>query len=258
VLEEWIAVQRSWLYLQPIFDSPDINKQLPMEGKRFATVDKNWRQTLQAAKAKPSVIHFCNNEKLFDRFHESNKFLEQVQKGLSDFLETKRSSFARIYFLSNEELLSILSESKDVKLVQPHLKKCFEGIVKVEFQDDLTITAMISAEGESVAMENPVNPNGKNVEHWMTEVEDMMRISIRAVMFKAIQDYTQVTMQCVWGLLYIRFDTFDGICCVFSTGLISSSSIDFTSEMDSKVAWYVCLERFSIPLDTRNGRRHDC
>ncbi|RHY33391.1 hypothetical protein DYB32_001670 [Aphanomyces invadans] len=193
VLEEWMAVQRSWLYLQPIFDSPDINKQLPMEGKRFATVDKNWRQTLQAAKAKPSVLTFCNNEKLLDRFQESNKFLEQVQKGLSDFLETKRSSFSRFYFLSNEELLSILSESKDVKLVQPHLKKCFEGIVKVEFQDDLTITAMISAEGETVAMATPVNPNGKNVEHWMTEVEDMMRVSIRAVMFKAIQDYTQVS-----------------------------------------------------------------
>ncbi|KAF0747202.1 hypothetical protein AaE_007819, partial [Aphanomyces astaci] len=193
VLEEWMAVQRAWLYLQPIFDSPDINKQLPMEGKRFATVDKNWRQTLQAAKAKPSVINFCNNDKLLDRFQESNKFLEQVQKGLSDFLETKRSSFSRFYFLSNEELLSILSESKDVKLVQPHLKKCFEGVVKVEFQEDLTITAMISAEGETVAMATPVNPNGKNVEHWMTEVEDMMRVSVRAVMFKAIQDYTQVS-----------------------------------------------------------------
>lgn len=44
VLEEWIKVQRSWLYLQPIFDSSDIQRQLPTEYKRFSTVDKNWRQ----------------------------------------------------------------------------------------------------------------------------------------------------------------------------------------------------------------------
>ncbi|RLN92734.1 hypothetical protein BBJ28_00018197, partial [Nothophytophthora sp. Chile5] len=223
VLDEWIQVQRSWLYLQPIFDSPDINKQLPTEGKRFATVDKNWRQTLAAAKQKPLAINFCNNDKLLDRFQESNRFLEQVQKGLSDFLETKRSAFSRFYFLSNEELLSILSESKDVKLVQPHLKKCFEGIVSVEFQEDLTITAMISAEGEKVAMTKPVNPVGKNVEHWMTEVEDMMRVSIRDVMYQAIQDYSKVS-RTKW------IQKWPGMC------VLNGSQFHWTREMEEEMA----------------------
>ena len=58
VLEEWIKVQRSWLYLQPIFDSSDIQRQLPTEYKRFSTVDKNWRQVgcvLRAVHA--SLLH---------------------------------------------------------------------------------------------------------------------------------------------------------------------------------------------------------
>lgn len=49
LIDEWLAVQRNWLYLQPIFDSEDINKQLPAEGKRFSSVDKHWRATMMSA-----------------------------------------------------------------------------------------------------------------------------------------------------------------------------------------------------------------
>ena len=59
-------------------------------------VDKNWRSTLAAARggggANPQpvrAISFCANEKLLEKFQESNKFLDLVQKGLSDYLETK-------------------------------------------------------------------------------------------------------------------------------------------------------------------------
>lgn len=191
VLEVWVTVQRNWLYLQPIFESPDINRQLPTEGKKFSTVDKSWRQTITSTKTKSKVIEFCDNPKLLERFKESEILLDQVQKGLSDYLETKRSVFARFYFLSNDELLSILSESKDVKLVQPHLKKCFEGIDKVNFLGDLQIDRMISPEGEEIMLSSKVNPVEKNVEHWMLELEEMMRVSVRQVMGDAIHDYTK-------------------------------------------------------------------
>jgi dynein heavy chain, axonemal len=45
IVESWLTVQRAWMYLEPIFASPDIMQQLPVEGKRFATVDRTWRKT---------------------------------------------------------------------------------------------------------------------------------------------------------------------------------------------------------------------
>jgi dynein heavy chain len=93
------------MYLQPIFDSADIAKQLVQEYKKFKTIDMTWRNTMEQASKGILVIDMCSQSDLLDRLQDANKSLESIQKELRSYLEKKREKFARFYFLSDTDLL---------------------------------------------------------------------------------------------------------------------------------------------------------
>jgi dynein heavy chain len=121
-----------------------------------------------------------------------NSDLDRVQKGLKEYLEAKRTVFARFYFLSNDDLLEILSQTKDVEKVQSHLRKVFENMTELQFQPDKTITGMFSGEKEFIPFVGTLDPKDKKVEDWMGEVENMMFSTVREVLHYSIKDYLEL------------------------------------------------------------------
>ncbi|CAJ1429265.1 unnamed protein product [Effrenium voratum] len=193
IMDIWQKVQGVWLYLEPIFSSEDIVKQMPTEASIFKQVDMDWRATMAAALEAGKAMEATKAEGLLELLQKCNANLETVQKGLNDYLEMKRLAFPRFFFLSNDNLLEILSETKDPTRVNPHMKKAFEGIQSLEFQPDQRITAMISSEKEVVSVVNPVDPHAArgNVELWLVEVEAAMLETIRHVCLASEKDYLE-------------------------------------------------------------------
>lgn len=43
------------MYLEPIFSSEDITRQLPVESKKYASMERTWRRIMRTAHDNPGV-----------------------------------------------------------------------------------------------------------------------------------------------------------------------------------------------------------
>ena len=51
-------------------------------------------------------------------------------------MTSKRDKFPRFFFLTNDELIQILSQTRNAQAVQPFLNKCFDSIKRITFTEE--------------------------------------------------------------------------------------------------------------------------
>ena len=261
ILEEVIKFQSNYLYLEPIFNTNEINKALASEKADFTKVHTFWRGFMDLFEASAwelaSFMEKENFTNLYKNLNDNNKQLQNIIRKLNEYLNTKRTEFPRFYFVSDEDLLRILAQSKNPLLVQPHLSKCFEGIHHVEFNASNTvIKKMISSKDESIPLVKEINVVDDvcrgNVEVWLGQLEESMRNTMKALSKKSLEDLNkkrridwikdmewpgqlvQVIDQVVWT---------QGV----EGGLLNANLPDFLKKLDGELAEVVDLVRTNIP-----------
>uniref|UniRef100_A0A3Q1G9E8 Dynein axonemal heavy chain 10 n=1 Tax=Acanthochromis polyacanthus TaxID=80966 RepID=A0A3Q1G9E8_9TELE len=202
-IEVWLLVQRKWMYLESVFIGGDIRLQLPEEAKKFDNIDKRFNDIMTVTVNVPNIKKCCLVPNRLTDLQSLSDGLERCQKSLNDYLDSKRNAFPRFFFISDDELLSILGSS-DPACVQEHMIKMYDNIASLRFDVEsggaTVVGAMVSAEGEVMELRNPIPVEGR-VEEWMMGVLLEMRRTNRLITKEAIFRYCE-DRSVDWMLLY--------------------------------------------------------
>ena len=68
---------------------------MPQEGRKFGIVDRHWKEVMGEAVKDHHALVVTAQDNMLGKLNESNVLLEEIQKGLNDYLEKKRLYFPR-------------------------------------------------------------------------------------------------------------------------------------------------------------------
>jgi dynein heavy chain len=166
-----VKVQKSWVYLEPIYTQDDVVANLRDQKKVFEDVDKKYKKTMShhASGQFTAVQEFCRSEGFVTLALKMIDQLEYLDKSLTHYLDSKRAQFARLYFASNEELIGLMGNLSDKDSIQRFMSKLFDGIAGLIFDGD-AIVGFYSSSREQLFFSERVMTS-KPPEIWLGEVE---------------------------------------------------------------------------------------
>ncbi|KAI6215163.1 Dynein heavy chain at 62B [Aphelenchoides besseyi] len=170
-----------WTYLEPLFGAEDIAYQMPEEWRIFQEVSTKWR-SLNEKMCKISKFFDLSEVNYTKEFTDILETFQRIQRGFDSYLQKRKLNYPRLYFLSNNELLEMLSRSRNPEHIQPYLFKMFSSIYSMECKNRSEITAVFSENGEKFKLSKAININHfkRHVDKWLAELERQIKQTVKA------------------------------------------------------------------------------
>ena len=194
-------VQDKRNYLKNIFskDIDDIYQQAGNDIAVYKTNNEKFLEICSSFNAKKLVRECFNQEKLENDLNDLFYKFSEVERSMNSLLDTKRQTFKRFYFLSNDDLFELMGNSFDMKVINQHLTKLFTGVERIKIEqptrkkdENPFINNIYDSmeHGEKLKLDNSVIVISM-VETWMNDLEKAMISTLENNLSKAYKKFME-------------------------------------------------------------------
>lgn len=187
ILDQWQFFQGNWTIISTLFKQSIVREQLPHQTTRFEIIRKKWQTIVQHSKSDTKIFNVCSYQNMLEDFIENNKSLQIILESISPYLESKRKLIPRLYFLSNLEVLTLLS-TKDFGVFTKQITKVMMNIQRIDchLSDEnespmtdsarescnfigLKIFGIVGDDGDSLPFVNAIQCPG-SIDQWLPQL----------------------------------------------------------------------------------------
>jgi dynein heavy chain len=124
ILSQLQSIQDTILTTHKLFESEEVRVQLSAEVRRFKLIEAAYRSIIANAEKMQSLAAIIEKAPdLPSSLNDMQNGLKVIIQNIQAWLDTKRNNFPRLFFISDEELLDLVSVAKKPTVVAKYISK---------------------------------------------------------------------------------------------------------------------------------------
>ena len=191
VVEEWMKLQEIWIKLSKALAIKGFREHLE-DAHLFDDISKRFVRIMIETAKKPTVKDICLSQGFLSTVEFVKKDLEDFHNQLVNAFDIKRKQFPRFFFLSDDELLTVLGGSIRDGNIQKLIKSLFQQVSEFIPDDAGNIEAVSTSDHEDLLLVKGVNTENHPIEIWLSNLIEEVRHTMKLTF--------------VYGLKYCKID----------------------------------------------------
>ena len=187
-------VQEKWCFISSIF--PSGIRPSPQEFRELSSIEKIWRVLSSKINDDPSVLRICLMNQTSPDVESAKESIQKLLKSVQNELDNKRANYPRFFFISNNQLLNIITHSKDPNCILKILPQITDGVSTAILELDNRvpcITGVSNNSGELLEL-RPVKFRS-SIDMWLSNIEEITKRTIKNEFKSSKQSAAEMTLQ---------------------------------------------------------------